>query len=209
VTVNIAAGVAQDAAGNGNTAAAQLSRTYDSIAPTLVISAPSVAIENSGVPVTYTVTYTGADTVTLAAENVTLINTGAGIASGSIAVSGTGNITRTVTISNITGIGGILGISIVAGTASDLAGNLAAAAGPSGTFIVDNASGDFNGNGVDATDALKALRIASGLDTPTAQDSAHGDVAPLILGKRQPDGKIDIGDVVVILRNAVGLITGW
>lgn len=35
VTVDIAANIAQDAAGNNNTAATQLSRTYDSIAPTI------------------------------------------------------------------------------------------------------------------------------------------------------------------------------
>ena len=42
-----------------------------------------------------------------------------------------------MTISGITG-NGTLGISLAAGTASDLAGNLAPAAGPSTTFIVDN-----------------------------------------------------------------------
>lgn len=35
VTVGIAANAAQDAAGNNNTAATQLNRTYDSTAPTL------------------------------------------------------------------------------------------------------------------------------------------------------------------------------
>ena len=59
-----------------------------------------------------------------------------GTAAGTIAVSGTG-LTRTVTISSISG-NGSLGISIAAGTASDLAGNMAPAAGPSTTFIVDN-----------------------------------------------------------------------
>ena len=51
-------------------------------------------------------------------------------------VTGSG-LTYTVTISSITG-NGTLGISIAAGTASDLAGNLAPAAGPSATFMVDN-----------------------------------------------------------------------
>ena len=45
-------------------------------------------------------------------------------------------------------------------------------------------------------------------NTPTASDLAHGDVAPLVSGNPQPDGKIDIGDVVVILRRAAG-ITNW
>jgi len=132
-----------------------------------------------------------------------------GYATGTVAVSGSGTASRTVIISNING-NGTLGISIAAGTASDVAGNNALAAGPSTTFTVDNATGDFNSpaNGVDMTDALKALRISAGLDTPTASDLAHGDVAPMVGGIHQPDGKIDIGDVVVILRRAAGL-TNW
>jgi hypothetical protein len=87
-----------------------------------------------------------------------------------------------------------------------LAGKTAAAAGPSATFTVDNSSGDIDGNGVvDISDALKALRFAAGLDSPTALDIAHADVAPLVNGIPHPDGKIDISDVVVILRKAVGL----
>jgi hypothetical protein len=75
---------------------------------------------------------------------------------------------------------------------------------------VDNASGDLNGlAGVDITDALKALRIVAGLDAPTPSDVAHGDVAPLVSGNRQPDGTMDVGDVVVILRKAAGLIISW
>jgi len=66
--------------------------------------------------------------------------------------------------------------------------------------------GDFDGNGVSAADALHALRIEAGLISATAADLAHGDVAPLANGRPQPDGKIDIGDVVVILRKAIGLV---
>jgi hypothetical protein len=204
VTVNVAANVAQDLAGNLNTPAQQLTRTYDTTAPTLLISAPSVTAGNMGIPVTYTVTYSGADNITLSAGNVSLNSTGAGAASGTIAVSGTGS-TRTVSISNVTGIDGILGISIASGTASDLAGNTALAAGPSATFTVDNASGDLDGGGVYMTDALKALRITAGLDAPTASEVAHGDVAPLLNGARQPDGKISSADVVAILRKCVNL----
>jgi hypothetical protein len=69
--------------------------------------------------------------------------------------------------------------------------------------------GILKGSGiVDVIDALKALRIAAGLDTPTASDIAHGDVAPLVNGIRTPDAKIDLNDVVAILRKAVGL-SSW
>jgi hypothetical protein len=110
--------------------------TLDTQPPSLAIGNPSAAATGAG-PVTYTLTYTGADAVTLSNAHVTLIKSGT--ADGTVAVSGTGQITRTVTVSNITGSGS-LGISIAAGTASDLAGNPAGASGTSATFVVENAA---------------------------------------------------------------------
>jgi len=66
--------------------------------------------------------------------------------------------------------------------------------------------GNF-GNGGTVADALRALLIATGVMQPTTADLQHGDVAPLVGGKPAPDGKIDVGDVVVILRRAVNLVT--
>ena len=134
--ISIAAGTASDLAGNLAPAAGP-STTFivDNTAPTISIASPSGSYAAGG-PITYTVTYADANfnASTLAAGNVTLNKTGT--ATGTIAVSGTG-LTRTVTVSSISG-NGSLGISIAAGTASDLAGNMAPAAGPSTTFIVDN-----------------------------------------------------------------------
>lgn len=120
-------------------------------APAIDISAPSASGTAVG-PITYTITYTDDNFVSssLAAENVTLNATGT--AAGTISVdSGTGNV-RTVTVSNITGLG-TLWINIAAGTAVDASGNQAAAAGPSTSFVVDataptitsgpTASGDY------------------------------------------------------------------
>ena len=133
--ISIAAGTATDAGGNlAPGAGPSATFTVDNTAPTVAIGAPSAALTQGG-PVTYTVTYAGASAVTLANANVTLNKTGT--ANGTVAVSGTGTSTRTVTISGITG-DGTLGISIAAGTATDTAGNSAAAAGPSATFTVDN-----------------------------------------------------------------------
>jgi len=68
--------------------------------------------------------------------------------------------------------------------------------------------GDLDGNGqATVIDALRALRISAGIITPTASDLSHADVAPLVNGRPEPDGIIDIGDVEVILREAVGLVT--
>jgi hypothetical protein len=191
----------------GNTDASPAAYTwviYTTSGPTVAISAPSLTVANSGSgPVTYTVTYTGANAVTLVNADITLNKTGT--AKGTFAVSGTGTGNRTITISTITGYG-TLGITIAPNTASDAAGNMAVSAGPSITFAVDNSSGDLDGNGVvNMLDALKALRIAARLYTPTPTDLAHGDVAPLVSGQPQPNGKIDIDDVVMILRKAAGL----
>lgn len=111
------------------------SYTMDKTAPTISIGAPSQSSIVAGAgSVTYTVTY--ADTnfgiSVLANGHITLNTTGT--ASGTVGVSGSG-LTRTVTISSITGTG-TLGISIAASTANDTAGNVATAAGPSGTFTV-------------------------------------------------------------------------
>ncbi len=192
-----------DNAGNWSSAGS-FAITIDITAPAVVISAPSVSTADNSTAVIYTITYIGADTVTLRTEDVAVNATDS--ASGIVTVSGSGNVTRTVSVAQITGYKGTLGITIAANTASDSAGNVAPAAGPSQTFVVDNSTGDFDGNGVDVSDALKALSIVSGLQSPSASDLAHGDVAPLKNGIPSPDGKINLDDVVVILRKSIGLL---
>ena len=124
---------------NGNAATDPLfgkNIVVDTTPPTVTIGNPSTMITAAG-PVNFTVTYGSAyfSTSTLTAANIALNTTGT--ANGTVAVTGTGTSTCTVTIGNITG-NGTLSISIAASTASDLAGNLAPAAGPSSTFTVDN-----------------------------------------------------------------------
>ncbi len=119
-------------AGNGDFTGGQ-SYTVDKTAPGVSIGSPSVSSTATG-PVDFVVTYSGANAVTLVPGDVTLNTTGT--ASGSVSVSGSGSASRTVTISSTTGEGTI-GISLAASTATDSAGNSAAAAGPSATFTVD------------------------------------------------------------------------
>jgi len=76
---------------------------------------------------------------------------------------------------------------------------------PAGAAVPDGIL--TGGTSPSIADALKALRIAAGLITPDGNDLAHGDVAPLVNGSPQPDGKIDINDAIVILRKSVGLVT--
>jgi len=122
-----------DAAGNASLNPSGNTFNIDTIAPTLTIGAPSKTVTKTG-PITYTVTYSGADKVTLNSSNVTLVKTGT--ADGTVTASGTGN-TQTVLVSNTTG-DGTLGIRIAEGTATDTAGNSAAAPPDSTTFIVRN-----------------------------------------------------------------------
>jgi hypothetical protein len=67
---------------------------------------------------------------------------------------------------------------------------------------------DLNGDGiVNIADAVLLMQIAVGFIYPTSDQLAKGDVAPLINGRPSPDGIIDVGDVIVMLKKVVGLIT--
>ena len=126
---------AVDTALTGGTFATEGLFFTDATPPTVTIGAPSAVVTASG-PITYSVTYADPNFVasTLDASDVLLAATGT--ATGTVHVSGSGT-TYTVTIDGITG-DGTLGISIAAGTAYDLGGNYAPAAGPSATFAVEN-----------------------------------------------------------------------
>jgi CSLREA domain-containing protein len=131
-----------DAAGNMNeypwyvVDANGLFVTIDRTAPVVSISGPSQAAAKTGSAVTYTVSYDDANfgSSTLSTGDIVLNKTGT--ANATISVSGSGN-TRVVTLSGISGEG-TLGISVASGTASDLAGNIAPAAGPGETFTLDD-----------------------------------------------------------------------
>jgi hypothetical protein len=111
VTADIAASVAQDAAGNNNTAATQFSHTYDTVAPDVSMSSTASDPTNAVIPVTVTFT-----------ESVT------GFTAGDI-TAGNG------TVSNFAGSGasysfdltpsadGTVTADIAASVAQDLAGN--------------------------------------------------------------------------------------
>jgi cytochrome c peroxidase len=67
--------------------------------------------------------------------------------------------------------------------------------------------GNMKGTGnVDISDAVRAIRVAVGLATPSAEEKLHGDVAPLVNNAPAPDDRIDVADALVILRKVAGLI---
>ncbi|MBL9194232.1 MAG: putative Ig domain-containing protein [Opitutaceae bacterium] len=126
-----------DAVGNpilGGYTAGQV-YTVDNTKPSLVISGPSVASTETG-PVSYTLTYTGADTISLQPNQIVVNATGT--VTAVVQITGSGNTTRTVTLENLTGAGTV-GISVAAGTATDGAGNASLAAGPSAVIPVNPA----------------------------------------------------------------------
>jgi len=108
-----------------------------------------------------------------------------------------------------------VGIASVA-KAYDLAGSEINAGFSAGTCNItlscDIPDGDVaplgNRDGkVNVGDSLVCLRFALGLETPTQEDTAHGDVAPLDSNNQpNPDGQINVGDALVILRMALGII---
>jgi predicted lipase len=113
VTANIGAGAASDAAGNGNTAATQFSRTYDSVVPTVTISSLAPNPTNSS-PIPVTVQFSEA-VINFAAGDIT---TGNGSVSNFVAVDG-----DTFTFNLVPSGQGLVTANIAAGTASDAAGN--------------------------------------------------------------------------------------
>ena len=112
VTVDIAAGVAQDPSGNNNTAAAQFSITFDTTAPTVTITSTAGSSTNT-TPIPVTATFN--DPVTgFDVSDIVVGNGSAGNFAGSGAVY-TFDVTPT--------IDGAVTVDIASGVATDAAGN--------------------------------------------------------------------------------------
>jgi hypothetical protein len=111
VTVDLAAGVANDAAGNGNTAATQFSITMDATAPTVSIGVPTGPVSGA---VTVTFTFS---------ENVTGFSSGDIVATGAN-VSNFQSLSQSSYSARITPTAsGTVNLSILAGTVTDLTSN--------------------------------------------------------------------------------------
>lgn len=108
--------------------------TVDNTAPAVNIQAPSATLTSS-TAITYVVQYTNADSINLSADDIALTSTG-DAAAGTITVTGSGPMSKTVTLSDFSG-DGTLAIDIAAGTAEDDAGNASAAPATSAAFTVD------------------------------------------------------------------------
>jgi large repetitive protein len=197
VTVNLVPGMntieitATDQA--GNISSVKRSVIADSAAPTLAVTDPAQDISTTQGSISISGTVTNAITsaaISIAADGKTYAPT--------IAIDGSFSQTISLPTDKTYAI-------IV--TATDQAGNTATVQRNIIKTTTPYPTGDINGDGkVDISDALKALRIAVGLESGTTDDLLRGDVAPLQNGVPAPDGVIDIADAVVILRKVVGLI---
>jgi hypothetical protein len=117
VTANIAAGVAQDSAANGNTAAAPFSRTYDSVAPTVSMSSAAPNPTNTS-PILVTVTFS---------ESVTGF-TAPDVTPSSATVSNFAGSGASYTFNLVPTAQGLVAADIGAGVCQDAATNLNTAA---------------------------------------------------------------------------------
>lgn len=189
---------AYDAAGNiGQSSTVSVTVVKDTTAPTVSLTAPTVGAEVSG-----TVTITAASSDNVGVSKVEFYNDGVLLYAGNMAPYSYSWDTTNV----------VNGSHILTAKSYDAANNVATTSAY--TVLVNNlpiaSDGNVNGmGGVDISDALLSLQIAVGKVTPTLSQLAHGDVAPIVNGKSQPDGKIDVSDVIVIINkvmnNTVGL----
>jgi len=128
------AGTASDLAGNEVGTPGTAFIYVDQTDPTFIISAPSPS-STSNSDVTYTVDYMEADQYNIDQNSFFISATGT--ADADVNVGSVINDSVTVTLTNISGDGEIT-LNAVAGTASDLAGNMASAGSSSIALEVDN-----------------------------------------------------------------------
>ena len=87
--------------------------------------------------------------------------------------------------------------------ATDAAGNVSVA-----RINFPAPDGDVDGDGrVTIKDALTILRLVVYNQTPTNKQLARGDIGPLLNGKVNPKGKLEVVDAILILRKALGLMS--
>jgi chitinase len=83
--------------------------------------------------------------------------------------------------------------------AKDSAGNVSAGRSVTVTITLPATTENYS-----ISDALQALRIASGKVKPTKEQIDRLDVAPVVNGKSVPNGTVNSGDVTVIMSKLVG-----
>ena len=120
LTVDVAAGVATDLAGNPNTAAPQSVQPVDTLAPTVVITDDEAGTANiAGGTITYTFTFSQSVNG-FAVDDVVVVG---GTKAAAFASGADGSSVYTLVITPNAGFQGNLTVDVAAGVATDLAGN--------------------------------------------------------------------------------------
>lgn len=155
ISVSLPANSIGDVASNQNFASNVVSVTYDSDLPNLALSivGPSVAVGKSTAQFEWTLNYTDASSISL--SSVTLLGATAGCTAS---ISGSGLLSRTVTVSGCTG-NGLIGFSVATGSAEDSYGNQVAAQ-ISSNATVDN---------IAPTVAISAANVSSANSSATIE----------------------------------------
>jgi len=124
VTADVAAGVAQDGAGNGNAAAAQFSITYDSVAPAVTIDQAAGQPDPSGsAPISFTVVFAEPVTGFEGSDVDFSASTAPGPLGADVTeVAPLDGTTYHVAVGGMTGPGDVIA-SLLAGVVTDAAGN--------------------------------------------------------------------------------------
>jgi len=176
---------AYDAAGNGGRSVdATVTVFNDSAAPILSINPVATPSTETSLTISGSVTDNGA------VAGVT-VQVGSGLATAA-AVSGNSWSFP------LTGLA--IGSNLITVRATDTSGNSSAAT----TSIVVQEPSTSTPARLTLLDAQLALQIASGRSTLSSTQLERLDVAPYINGRSHPNGKVDTGDVVVILSKIVG-----
>jgi hypothetical protein len=168
----------------------------ESIPPTLTLTTATART----ILTTHTLTGTVSDNLPGVTVTVTV-----GTASPAAATL-VGSAANTAIPWSFTATGLSAGSNDITVTATDAAGNTSPV---SGTITVYHA-GVVNVDGtIGIADALQSLHFVLGLSTPTPEQFTRSDVAPIDMTSTphqpKPDGKLDIDDIIVMLRRAAGL----
>lgn len=157
----------------------------DSVAPTVSLTAPGKSSLLSG---NVAITASASDNVGV--SKVEFYNNGILLFAGNVSPY-TYNW-NTASVAN--------GSYTLSAKAYDNTGNI----GQSSSISVTVSNNTAAPSGLTINDALTALQIVVGSAQPTVDQKTRFDVSPYISDKSQPDGKIDIGDVLVILGKVTG-----
>ncbi len=215
VAIAIAPGTAVDVGGTGDPGAGPgPALAVDNTPPTVRIGAPSPVLSEAPGPFSYTVHYDGADTVSLADGDVIARSLTGSATCATRAVTNGDTATPTVALSDCANPGA-LRLDIVAGTASDRAGNLAPAPapGPSVAVLPPAATlpivGHLGGLGQDVAVSGTTACVAKGLKGVECWDVSTPSAPVAISGFDTGGDAVGIalsGDTAYVTDSRWGLV---